>query len=290
MQNLGRLPDPGSPALGAGPRRADLGPHCRAPEAHWPRRPGSSARARSDRGRAARRLAGAAAGQPVERTGAGRPSAGSRDPGRHGRGPDPQVAADHQRRLSPAAEHGPGRAGGKLEHPARGRVLRPPVPDDRPHRHSRRDRASRECQVHNPRAPWSIESNGGTRRIEVLLERPALNAATAEAVNGAGRLTSSSMPGRSASWSRPSPLTRRLILVPLALVLFRLLVLVAGLIPLGPSGAGRFEPRLGSIALVARRRGRSHWQRCGATRLAIARPAASPAPWPACWPPPSVSR
>ena len=38
--------------------------------------------------------------------------------------------------------------------------------------------------------------------------------------------------------------------MPLALVVFRLLVLVAGLIPLGPSGASSFEPRLGSITLL----------------------------------------
>jgi hypothetical protein len=31
-----------------------------------------------------------------------------------------------------------------------------------------------------------VESNGGTRRIEIRLERPALNAATAEGANGSG--------------------------------------------------------------------------------------------------------
>ncbi len=46
------------------------------------------------------------------------------------------------------------------------------------------------------------------------------------------------------------PLARRLILVPLALVVFRLLMLVASLIPLGASAASRFEPRLGAIALL----------------------------------------
>ena len=31
-----------------------------------------------------------------------------------------------------------------------------------------------------------VDSNGGVRRIEILLERPALNTATAEGVNGSG--------------------------------------------------------------------------------------------------------
>ena len=95
-----------------------------------------------------------------------------------------------------------------------------------------------------------VESNGGSRRIEILLERPALNAATAEGVKASG-------PVNLVLDSRPlgeliavQPVARRLILVPLAFVVFRVLMLVAGLVPLGPSGASRFEPRLGSITLV----------------------------------------
>ncbi len=95
-----------------------------------------------------------------------------------------------------------------------------------------------------------VESNGGTRRIEIRLERPALNAATAAGANGSGPvdLVIDTRPLGELVAARP--VARRLILVPLALVVFRLLVLVAALIPLGASGASRFEPRLGSITLL----------------------------------------
>ena len=95
-----------------------------------------------------------------------------------------------------------------------------------------------------------VESNGGTRRIEILLERPALNAATAEGANGSGPVDLVIDTRPLGELVAAQPVARRLILVPLALVVFRLLVLVAGLIPLGASGASRFEPRLGSIALL----------------------------------------
>lgn len=41
-----------------------------------------------------------------------------------------------------------------------------------------------------------------------------------------------------------------MLLAPLALMVFRLLVLIGSWLPLGPSAASRAEPRLGSIALV----------------------------------------
>jgi hypothetical protein len=51
-------------------------------------------------------------------------------------------------------------------------------------------------------------------------------------------------------WVAGQPLGRRLAHASLIMVAFRLLVLVAGLIPLGAPGAGRFEPRLGAMALA----------------------------------------
>ena len=95
-----------------------------------------------------------------------------------------------------------------------------------------------------------VESNGGTRRIEIRLERPALNAATAEGANGSGPVDLVIDTRPLGELVAAQPVARRLILVPLALVVFRLLVLVAALIPLGASGASRFEPRLGSITLL----------------------------------------
>jgi len=98
-----------------------------------------------------------------------------------------------------------------------------------------------------------IESNGGTRRIAVRLERPARTDLLPEASQGTG-------PMDLMSWGRPlgdwvaslSP-SRRLVLAPLALATFRLLVVLAGLIPLVPGAAGAGAggaPQLGAIAVV----------------------------------------
>ena len=95
-----------------------------------------------------------------------------------------------------------------------------------------------------------VESNGGTRRIEIRLERPALNTAIAEGVNGSGPVDLVIDTRPLGELIAAQPVARRLILVPLALVVFRLPVLVAALIPLGPSGPSSFEPRLGSITLL----------------------------------------
>jgi hypothetical protein len=95
-----------------------------------------------------------------------------------------------------------------------------------------------------------VESNGGARRVEVRLEPPALNVAGPDGETG-------SAPVDLIAHSRPlgqlvkaQPLSRRLIFVPLALVVFRLLMVVANLIPLGSPRASRFEPTLGSMALL----------------------------------------
>ena len=122
-----------------------------------------------------------------------------------------------------------------------------------------------------------VDSNGGVRRIEILLERPALNTATAEGVNGSGPVDLVIDTRPLCELIAAQPVARRLILVPLALVVFRLLVLVAGLIPLGPSGASSFEPRLGSITLLLAAAVLSSAS-CVAARPAIAQPAGSPEP------------
>lgn len=95
-----------------------------------------------------------------------------------------------------------------------------------------------------------IESNGGTRRVKVLLERPVASAENFEGTSGAGSpdLVFNTRP--LGELIAAQPFARRLILVPLGLLAFRLLVLLAGWIPLASSAGGRLEPRLGSIALV----------------------------------------
>ncbi len=137
-----------------------------------------------------------------------------------------------------------------------------------------------------------IESNGGTRRIEVRLERPPRADLLPEASLRSG-------PIDLMSWGRPLgdrvaslSLARRLVLAPLALAVFRLLVLLAGLIPFlrGPSGAGggptarrdrdrdcgRGIPRRSVVGSPARSRWRAFSTAGGD----------SPAPWRASSPPP----
>jgi hypothetical protein len=95
-----------------------------------------------------------------------------------------------------------------------------------------------------------IESNGGTRRIPVRLERPV------------GALA---IPARDATvvgpdlldWSRPLrdrviklSLGRRVAYLSLMIVVFRLLIVLAGLIPLGSPAANRVEPRLGALTFA----------------------------------------
>jgi FHA domain len=95
-----------------------------------------------------------------------------------------------------------------------------------------------------------VESNGGTRRLEILLEQHAVNATSALEADVAGPVKPVGGTRLLGKLVAAQPLVQRLILAPLALLLFRLVMLVAGLIPLGSPGASRFEPRLGSMALV----------------------------------------
>jgi hypothetical protein len=102
-----------------------------------------------------------------------------------------------------------------------------------------------------------IESNGGNRRIEVRLERPA---PVADPGGGPGAPAGLSAEAIDlVALGRPLgeriaalPMARRLWLAPLALLIFRLIVLAAGLIPLpfAAPTASNAEPRLGAIAAV----------------------------------------
>jgi hypothetical protein len=95
-----------------------------------------------------------------------------------------------------------------------------------------------------------VESNGGTRRIEILIERPALVGGDSEGASGVRTVQPLPDSRQLIEFVSAQPTARRLLLAPLALVAFRLIVLVAGMIPLGLPGASRFEPRLASMALL----------------------------------------
>jgi hypothetical protein len=96
-----------------------------------------------------------------------------------------------------------------------------------------------------------IESNGGTRRVEIRLERPPRDELVPEA-------TASTSPISMVAWGRPlgarvraMPLARRMVLAAVSLMIFRLLVALAGLLPTPLGGEARFgELRLGSIGLL----------------------------------------
>jgi hypothetical protein len=102
----------------------------------------------------------------------------------------------------------------------------------------------------------AIESNGGTRRVEVRLERPS----STDHAPGPGPVTESgTIPSQLIAYGRPLrerlaalPLARRLWMAPVALVMTRLLVMLAGFFPLPPgsSSASQAEPRLGAIAVI----------------------------------------
>ncbi len=102
-----------------------------------------------------------------------------------------------------------------------------------------------------------IESNGGSRRVEVRLERQApAGALPVEIIATGGGVGSSLFDPTSSAWPLGAfiagmPLARRLALAPLALLVLRLLLALPGLLPLGHSpGSRRDEPRLSAIALV----------------------------------------
>ena len=95
-----------------------------------------------------------------------------------------------------------------------------------------------------------IESNGGSRRIEVRFERPAASSAVPD-------LDSSPVPLDPLAWRKPlgerissQPLGRRLAWAVAMMVGFRLLVLLAGWLPIGAGATSPLEPRTGAIAAV----------------------------------------
>ncbi len=116
-----------------------------------------------------------------------------------------------------------------------------------------------------------IDSNGGTQKVEVRFERSVAGFLPADAfpATAAPDLLAGTRPlGERVS---AQPFVRRLIVLPIVLVVFRLLVLAAGQIPIGTPNAGGFEPRLGSLALVLGAVGAvlaSTRQRAGGDRLA----------------------
>lgn len=95
-----------------------------------------------------------------------------------------------------------------------------------------------------------IESNGGTRHVEVLFERPVAAVPGVDGDIGEGSAHAVFNTRPFGELIAAQTIARRLVVFPLALLIFRLLVFLAGWIPLGPPGASPFEPRLGSIALV----------------------------------------
>jgi hypothetical protein len=96
-----------------------------------------------------------------------------------------------------------------------------------------------------------IESNGGSRRVDVRLERPAaLPSVPAIATPVPGALDLNAVGRPLLARMAGLRLRRRLVFAPLGLGLFRLLIMLAGWIPLGAPQSSTAEPRLGAIALV----------------------------------------
>jgi hypothetical protein len=95
-----------------------------------------------------------------------------------------------------------------------------------------------------------VESNGGTKRIEVKIERPTRAIQVPDF--DAEFVRSDLMAWRLALAARIEgmSLVRRALLAAALLLAFRIFALVVGLLPVGASGASRIEPRLGAIALV----------------------------------------
>jgi hypothetical protein len=95
-----------------------------------------------------------------------------------------------------------------------------------------------------------IESNGGTRRIPVRLERPVgviqVPAGDSVVVGLDPLAWSLPLTGSVAKLS----LGRRVTYASLIAVAVRVFVMLVGLIPLGSPGASRVEPRLGAIAFA----------------------------------------
>jgi hypothetical protein len=95
-----------------------------------------------------------------------------------------------------------------------------------------------------------IESNGGTKRIEVKIERPAQVIHFPEF--GAELAGFNSAAWRQAITARVEgmSLIRRVLLATGLMMTIRALVLLVSLLPVGSSSASRIEPRLAPIALV----------------------------------------
>jgi hypothetical protein len=97
-----------------------------------------------------------------------------------------------------------------------------------------------------------IESNGGTRRIEVRVERPVEAVVIPETTSGRD-LDNSAWLGRLVRKVAGLPLGARLAAACLGMVALRLLMALLNLMPIGGAGTGPLQPRLApvSIALVA---------------------------------------
>ena len=251
---MGRLPDPGSPALESRSRRADLRPDHRAPEAGSapgpvPRpEPGQSPDERLDDWLA--RL-------PTTRSSA----------------PELDV---HPETLIVRASTGGGVVQQKLQITNVGyRLLRGSVRIESQGRGQIRVAASSgadsfvtidqtelsiEIEPGDAVAKTSsgtslgaviIDSNGGTKRVEVRLERSAQPQLIPAATAGSNSIDLH-------AWTQPLsdrvaalPLARRLVVGPLALMTFRLLVALSALIPPLPGGAASpGQLRLDAIALL----------------------------------------
>jgi hypothetical protein len=100
------------------------------------------------------------------------------------------------------------------------------------------------------RALIVIESNGGTRRIEVRIERPVDEVVIPDAASGAavsGTPAWARRLGQRVARLRPEVRIAAGFAVAVAL---RLLVILMNALPMGVAGASRFDPRLSSFAIV----------------------------------------
>src|SRR5207248_2705463 len=95
-----------------------------------------------------------------------------------------------------------------------------------------------------------IDSNGGTKRIEVKIERPAR-------ANPLPDFSAEIPRADTAAWRRAfaasveeMSLIRRVLLAARLMLALRVFILVLGFLPVGALAASRIEPRLGSIALA----------------------------------------
>jgi hypothetical protein len=95
-----------------------------------------------------------------------------------------------------------------------------------------------------------IESNGGTKRIEVKIERPARADQVPEFGAKFARFDSAAWLGAFTASVEGMSLVRRVLLAAGLMFSIRVLVLGVGFLPVGAAGASRIEPRLGALAVV----------------------------------------